>query len=77
MLGILVAGSAGRPVTTLLAMIFMLLTLSVASQLLARAAYLSGEPIEGLDRGDPLADVLDRTEVQEQVAEQGSAQRRA
>jgi multicomponent Na+:H+ antiporter subunit G len=38
----------------------MLLTLSVASQLLARAAYLSGAPMEGLERGDPLAGVLDR-----------------
>jgi hypothetical protein len=38
----------------------MLFSLSVASQLLARAAYLSGVPIEGLERGDPLIGVLDR-----------------
>jgi len=38
---------------------FMLLSLSVASQLLARAAYLSGAPIEGLERGDPLDPVND------------------
>ena len=62
-LGALVAGSAVRPVTGILTIAFMLLTLSVASQLLARAAYLSGAPIEGLERGDPLADVLDRTDV--------------
>jgi multicomponent Na+:H+ antiporter subunit G len=59
-LGVLVAGGVARPVTGVLTIVFMLLTLSVASQLLARAAYLSGTPIEGLDRGDPLTDVLDR-----------------
>ena len=62
-LGVLVAGGVARPLTGVLTIVFMLLTLSVASQLLARAAYLSGAPIEGLDRGDPLADVLDRTTV--------------
>ena len=60
-LGVLVAGGVARPVTGVLTIAFMLLTLSVASQLLARAAYLSGVPIEGLDRGDPLAEVLDRS----------------
>lgn len=59
-LGVLVAGGVARPLTGVLTIAFMLLTLSVASQLLARAAYLSGAPIEGLDRGDPLAGVLDR-----------------
>ena len=59
-LGVLVAGGVARPLTGVLTIGFMLLTLSVASQLLARAAYLSGAPIEGLDRGDPLAEVLDR-----------------
>ena len=59
-LGVLVAGGVVRPVTGVLTILFMLLTLSVASQLLARAAYLSGAPIEGLERGDPLAGVLDR-----------------
>ncbi len=39
----------------------MLLTLSVASQLLARAAYMSGATVHGLDRDDPLAGVLDGT----------------
>jgi len=60
-LGVLVAGGVARPVTGVLTIAFMLMTLSVASQLLARAAYLSGVPIEGLDRGDPLAAVLDRS----------------
>ena len=62
-LGVLVAGGVARPLTGALIILFMLLTLSVASQLLARAAYLSGVPIEGLERGDPLAGVLDRTDV--------------
>ena len=62
-LGVLVAGGAARPVTGVLTILFMLLTLSVASQLLARAAYLSDAPIEGLDRGDPLAGLLDRSVV--------------
>ena len=62
-LGVLVTGGVARPVTGALTILFMLLTLSVASQLLARAAYLSGAPLEGIDRGDPLAMVLDRTLV--------------
>jgi multicomponent Na+:H+ antiporter subunit G len=59
-LGVLVAGGVARPLTGVLTIGSMLLTLSVASQLLARAAYLSGAPVEGLERGDPLAGVLDR-----------------
>ena len=59
-LGVLVAGGVARPVTGALTILFMLLTLSVASQLLARAAYMSGATVQGLDREDPLAGVLDR-----------------
>ena len=59
-LGVLVAGGVARPLTGALTILFMLLTLSVASQLLARAAYISGAPVQGLERGDPLATVLDR-----------------
>ena len=62
-LGVLVAGGVVGRLTAVLTILFMLLTLSVASQLLARAAYLSGAPIEGLDRGDPLAGLLDRSAV--------------
>lgn len=62
-LGVLVAGGVARPLTGALTILFMLLTLSVSSQLLARAAYLSGAPLEGLERGDPLARLLDRTVV--------------
>jgi len=59
-LGVLVAGGVARPLTGVLTILFMLLTLSVASQLLARAAYVSGAALQGLDRGDPLQGVLDR-----------------
>ena len=59
-LGVLVAGGVAEPVSGALTIVFMLLTLSVASQLLARAAYMSGAPLAGLERGDPLAGVLDR-----------------
>ena len=60
-LGVLVAGGVAEPIGGVLTILFMLLTLSVASQLLARAAYLSGAPMHGLDRDDPLAGVLDRS----------------
>ena len=59
-LGVLVAGGVVEPISGVLTILFMLLTLSVASQLLARAAYMSGAPLQGLDRGDPLAGILDR-----------------
>ena len=59
-LGVLVAGGVARPTTGALTILFMLLTLSVASQLLARAAYISGAALHGLDREDPLVGVLDR-----------------
>ena len=59
-LGVLVAGGVARPLTGALTVLFMLLTLSVASQLLARAAYMSGAPLHGLEGDDALAGVLDR-----------------
>lgn len=69
MLGVLVAGGVAQPFIGATTILFMLLTLSVASQLLARSAYMSGAAIEGLERGDPLAGVLDRPEgpVEEEV----------
>ena len=60
-LGVLVAGRVVEPVSGALTIVFMLLTLSVASQLLARAAYMSGASLHGLKGEDPLAGVLDRT----------------
>ena len=59
LLGVLTGGFA-RPVTAVLAIVFMLLTLSVSSQLLARAAYMSGATLEGIDGKDELAGILDR-----------------
>jgi len=59
-LGVLVAGGVARPATGALTVLFMLLTLSVASQLLARAAYMSGAPLHGVEADDPLEGVLDR-----------------
>lgn len=61
LLGVLVAGGVARPLTGGLTILFMLLTLSVASQLLARAAYMSGATLRGLEGDDPLAGVLDRS----------------
>ena len=59
-LGVLVGGGVARPLTGVLTILFMLLTLSVASQLLARAAYMSGAPLHSPDAEDPLAGTLDR-----------------
>lgn len=62
-LGVLVAGGAARPLTGVLTILFMLLTISVASQLLARAAYISGAELRIAQRDDPLAGVLDRNDA--------------
>jgi multicomponent Na+:H+ antiporter subunit G len=59
LLGLVFSGAA-HPVTAVLTIAFMLLTLSVSSQLLARAAYMSGAPLEGLDGEDALEGVIDR-----------------
>ena len=55
-----IIGGIGHPAIAVLAIVFMLLTLSVSSQLLARAAYMSGATLEGIDGEDALAGVLDR-----------------
>jgi multicomponent Na+:H+ antiporter subunit G len=60
LLGVLVAGGRVSPMTGVLVIVFMLLTLSVSSQLLARAAYMSGATLKDLDGRDDLAGVLDR-----------------
>jgi multicomponent Na+:H+ antiporter subunit G len=62
-LGVLTAGGVARPLTGVLTILFMLLTLSVASQMLARAAYISGAEFRGVERGDPLAGVLEREKI--------------
>ena len=61
--GVLVAGGVARPATGVLTILFMLLTLSVASQLLARAAYVSGAALRDVGDEDALAGVLDRAGV--------------
>lgn len=59
MLGVLVSGVV-RPLEGLLTIGFVLLTLSVSSQLLSRAAYMSGATLRGLEGRDALLGVLDR-----------------
>lgn len=59
-LGVLMAGDIVRPLTGFLTIGSMLLTLSVSSQLLSRAAYMSGATVHGLEGRDALAGVLDR-----------------
>lgn len=59
-LGVLMAGGVVRPLTGILTICFMLLSLSVASQLLARAAYMSGATVHGIEGRDALVGVLDR-----------------
>ena len=67
LLGVIVAGGASL-LAAKLTIAFMLLTLSVASQLLARAAYLSGATMHGLDHEDPLAAVLEQEGPPAEVA---------
>jgi multicomponent Na+:H+ antiporter subunit G len=61
-IGVLTAGDIVRPSTALLTIAFMLLTLSVASQLLARASYISATTTLQLEGRDALEGVLDRQE---------------
>ena len=60
-LGVMAGGGIAAPVTGVLTILFMLFTLSVASQLLARAAYMSGAELHDLVAEDPLDAVLDRS----------------
>ena len=73
--GTLVAGGTSKPLTGVLTIVLILLTLSAASQLLARAAYMSGANVRGLERGDPLAGVLPRQDapLEERATADGSA----
>lgn len=58
--GVILATGVARPLNGILTIGFTLLTLSVASQLLARAAYMSGATVRGLEGRDELVGVLDR-----------------
>ena len=60
-IGALVADDVVRPTTAILTIAFMLLTLSVASQLLARASYIAGATALQLEGRDALDGVLERT----------------
>lgn len=46
--------------TAIATMVFLLMTLPVSAQLLARAAYMSGATLRGLSRPDPLAKIVER-----------------
>jgi multicomponent Na+:H+ antiporter subunit G len=61
--GTLVADGVATPLTGVLTIVLMLLTLSAASQLLARAAYVSGAQVQGLEGRDALAGVLAREDA--------------
>ena len=61
-IGVLTAGDIVRPSTALLTIAFMLLTLSAASQLLARASYISATTALQLEGREALEGVLDRQE---------------
>lgn len=58
--GALLAATDINLLTAILTILFTLLTLPVASQLLGRAAYVSGATIARLERADPLEEVLER-----------------
>ena len=72
--GTLVAGGTSRPLTGVLTIVLMLLTLSAASQLLARAAYISGADVQGIEDRDALAGVLARQEAPLEVRVANKAQ---
>ncbi|MDP1028348.1 monovalent cation/H(+) antiporter subunit G [Sphingomonas sp. KR1UV-12] len=59
--GVLAIGDVARPSTGILTILFLLLTLPLGAQLLGRASYLSGAPLEGID-DDPLAEELEKEE---------------
>ena len=62
-LGVLMGGGVDHLSAGALTVVYTLLTLSVSSQLLGRAAYMSGAALRGLEHGDPLAGVLEREDL--------------
>lgn len=60
-LGAMLTGAIDQVGTGLLAILFLLITLPLTAQVLARASYVSGSRLEGLE-GDPLGDELDRAD---------------
>lgn len=61
--GAWLASSDIAPSTAGLTILFLLVTLPVAAQLLGRASYISGATLRGLEQEDPLAKVLDRQQA--------------
>jgi len=59
LLGVMASGEVDRTASGWLPIVFLLVTLPLGAQLLARGAYLSGTPLKGLE-DDPLADELHR-----------------
>ncbi|WP_347303038.1 monovalent cation/H(+) antiporter subunit G [Croceibacterium sp. TMG7-5b_MA50] len=57
LVGVMASGQVDRSSTAWLAIIFLLVTLPLGAQLLARGTYLSGTRLQGLE-DDPLADEL-------------------
>lgn len=62
-IGAIFAGGNIEPATAIFTILFLLMTLSISAQLLARAAYVSGATIARLERPDPLEDVIDREDA--------------
>lgn len=60
-LGALLTGAIDRTSTGLLTIIFLLITLPLGAQVLARASYVSGSRLEGVE-SDPLDGELDRAD---------------
>lgn len=67
LLGVIASGRINQVPTEVLTILFLLVTLPIGAQLLARASYISSTRLEGL-KDDPLAGVLERPE-QEPVIE--------
>ncbi len=59
LIGVLLHDTDGPDAVGWLTMVFLLVTLPIGAQLLARAAYVSGTPLVGID-DDPLAGELER-----------------
>jgi multicomponent Na+:H+ antiporter subunit G len=64
LLGVMASGELDRTGSGWLPIIFLLVTLPLGAQLLARGSYLSGTSLEGLE-DDPLAEKLHRARDQQ------------
>ncbi|MBM3927953.1 MAG: monovalent cation/H(+) antiporter subunit G [Sphingomonadales bacterium] len=62
LIGVLLHDRSGADSVGWLTILFLLLTLPIGAQLLARATYVSGTALDGID-DDPLAGELDRAQT--------------